>query len=157
MTGRRPVFEAVFWLILLVGFTGCSGGPSTIRVKGSIETSPGLNPDSQGRPSPVVVRVYQLASPGTFENADFFALFDHAEATLGQNLITWELLELKPDERREYTTELAPATKYLGVVAAFRDLENSLWRALVELPDKKKLPLQIKLESLSVSVSTGQH
>jgi type VI secretion system protein VasD len=122
-----------------------------------METSPDLNPDPGGRPSPVVVRVYQLRSPGAFQNADFFALYDNEIATLGQNLITpAEEFQLQPDESREYKTELDLATKYLGVIAAFRDLENARWRAFVKLPDKKKVRLKIKLESLAVSVSTGK-
>ena len=158
MTGRGFVLQAAVWLFLLVGLTGCSGGPSAIRVKGSMETSPDLNPDSGGRPSPVVVRVYQLRSPGAFQNADFFALYDNEIATLGQNLITpGEEFELQPGENRDYKTELDLATKYLGVIAAFRDLDNARWRAFVKLPDKKKVRLKIKLERLAVSVSTGKH
>jgi type VI secretion system protein VasD len=122
-----------------------------------MEASLYLNPDPGGRPSPVVVRVYQLRSPGAFQNADFFPLYDNEIATLGQNLITpAEEFQLQPDESREYKTELDLATKYLGVIAAFRDLENARWRAFVKLPDKKKVRLKIKLESLAVSVSTGK-
>ena len=156
MTGRGFVLQATFWLLLIVGLTGCFGGPSAIRIKGSMVASPDLNPDSGGRPSPVVVRVYQLRSPGAFQSSDFFSLYDNEIATLGQNLITREEFELQPGEDREYETEMDLATKYLGVIAAFRDLENARWRAVVKLPDKKKVRLQIELESLAVSVSTGK-
>jgi len=99
-----------------------------------------------------------LRAPGAFQNADFFALYDNEIATLGQNLVTTpaEEFELQPGKSLQYKTELDLATKYLGVVAAFRDLENARWRALTKLPDKKKVRLQIKLEGLAVSVSTGK-
>lgn len=154
MTGRMRVLRAALWLLLIVGLSGCSGGPSAIRVKGSMETSPDLNPDTGGRPSPVVVRVYQLRSPGAFQSADFFPLFDNEIATLGQNLVTREEFELQPGESREYKNELDLSTKYLGVIAAFRDLENARWRSLLKLPDKKKVRLKIRLENLAVSIST---
>jgi type VI secretion system protein VasD len=153
MSGRGHVLQIVFWFFLIVGLAGCSGGPTPIRVKGALETSPDLNPDFGGRPSPVVLRVYQLRSPDPFQNADFFSLFDNELATLGQNLISRDEFELQPGESRKYKTELDLATKYIGVVAAFRDLENSRWRALTKLPDKEKVRLQIKLESLAVSIS----
>ena len=154
MVGRGFVTQAAICLLLIVGLSGCSGGPSAIRVKGSMETTADLNPDPGGRPSPVVVRVYQLRSPGAFDSADFFALYDNEIATLGQNLITREEFELQPGESREYNTELDLATKYLGVIAAFRDLENARWRSLLKLPDEKKIHLQIKLESLAVTITT---
>jgi type VI secretion system protein VasD len=156
MTVQGRILQTAFWLLLVVGLTGCFGGPSAIKIKGNIETSHDVNPDHAGRPSPVVVRVYQLRSPGPFLNADFFDLYDNANATLGQNLIIWEEFEFKPGEAREYNTKFDIDTKYVGVIAAYRDLENSRWRELVTLPDKKKVHLNIKLDSLAVSVSTDK-
>ena len=42
-----------------------------------------VNPDYDGQPSPLVVRMYQLSSPTAFKNAGFFALYDGDVATLG--------------------------------------------------------------------------
>lgn len=153
MTGRWHISRIIFCLCLIAGLAGCSGGPSGIRIKGGMETSADLNPDPGGRPSPVVLRVYQLRTPGAFQSADFFSIFENETATLGQNLVAREEFELQPGETREYKTELDSSTKYLGVIAAFRDLENSRWRDLLKLPDKKKARLKIQLESLAVSVS----
>jgi len=155
MTVQGRILQTAFWLLLIVGLAGCSG-PSAIKFKGNIKTSTDVNPDPAGRPSPVVVRIYLLRSPGPFLNADFFDLYDNANATLGQNLIIWEEVELRPGEAREFDTKIDIATKYVGVLAAYRDLEHSRWRELVTLPDKKKVYLNIKLDSLAVSVSTGQ-
>ena len=41
-----------------------------------------VNPDATGRPSPIVVRVYQLRADAAFAAADFFALFDEEQQTL---------------------------------------------------------------------------
>lgn len=148
------IARKAFWLLLITGLAGC--GSSTIKIEGDIRTSQGVNPDYTGRPSPVVIRVYQLRSPGPFMDADFFDLYDNAMATLGQNLIVSEDFELRPGEAREYNTKFDTATKYVGVIAAFRDLENARWREIVMLPDKKKVHLNIMLDDLAVSVSTGK-
>ena len=156
MTVQGRLFQAAFWFLLIVGLAGCSGGSSPIKIKGNIATSHDVNPDHAGRPSPVVVRVYQLRAPGPFLNADFFDLYDSANATLGQNLIIWEEFEFQPGETIEYNTKFDSDTKYVGVIAAYQDLENAHWRELVTLPDKKKVHLNIKLDSLTLSVSTGK-
>lgn len=151
MKSREFTLLAVLSLVIII-LTGCFGGPSPIRVKGSMQASEDVNPDSGGRPSPIVVRIYQLRSPTAFQNADFFALFNKAAATLGNDLVTWEEIVLQPNDTRVYNTKLDLSTKYIGVFAAYRDYEKAHWRELVTIPDKEKLPLQIKLESLAVSV-----
>jgi type VI secretion system protein VasD len=134
---------------------GCfGGGPSAIRVKGIMEATEGVNPDSGGRPSPIVVRIYQLRSPTAFQNADFFALFNKATATLGNDLVRWDEFVLQPNELHVYDTKLDLSTKYLGIFAAYRDYENARWRELVIIPEQKKVPLQITLENQAVSVIT---
>lgn len=156
MIAQGRIHQTAFWVLLVIGLTGCFGGPSPTRIKGHIETSPDVNPDAAGQPSPVVIRLYQLRSPGPFMDADFFELYDNANATLGDNLVISEIQELQPGEAREYNTKFDPETKYLGVIAAYRDWENARWRELVSIPDKRKVHLTIKLESLTVSVSTGK-
>jgi type VI secretion system VasD/TssJ family lipoprotein len=46
-----------------------------------------LNPDLNGRPSPIVVRLFELKHPVTFENADFFSLYERAKESLATR--TW--------------------------------------------------------------------
>ena len=57
---------------------GC-GGPPLLR--GAINADPSVNPDRGGRPSPIVVRVYELKSVAAFNSADFFSLFDKEQET----------------------------------------------------------------------------
>jgi len=156
MAVHGRILQTAFWFVFIIGLTGCFGGPSAIRIKGSIQTSYDVNPDPTGQASPIVVRIYQLRSPGPFQNSDFFELYDNEIATLGENLITWEEFELQPNHDLEYNTKFDPETRYMGVIAAFRDLENARWRELVTLPDKRKVHIHIKLESLAVSASTGK-
>src|SRR5262245_51811824 len=58
-----------------------------VKVKGTITATADLNPDFRGRPSPVVLIVFQRKSADTFKNADFSSLFDPKAPVLGGDLI----------------------------------------------------------------------
>jgi len=130
---------------------GCGSIRSTPPLlQGSIKVAPTTNPDLRGRPSPIVVRVYELKSTSTFNNADFFSLFDSESETLAGDLIGREEYDLRLDESRPYRRQLQPETKYIGVVAAFRDLEKSTWRQALAVPAKRGGNLIINIETQAV-------
>jgi len=108
--------------------------PRTLEI--ALQASPSLNPDARERASPVVVRIYELKAPLSFQAADFFALFEKDQATLGADLVAREELQLRPGESRTLSSrELKPEVRALGVFAAFRDLERSQWRTVIALPE----------------------
>ena len=86
------------------------------------------NPDARGRASPLTVRVYALKSPGPFEGADFFSLFEKDQATLGAELVQREEVLLRPGETKKLDFNLPPDAKSMGVMAAYRDLDRARWR-----------------------------
>ena len=55
---------------------------------------------------------------------------------LGPELITRDEFVLAPAERRTLDVTLAPDTRFIGALAAFRDFRSSQWRALVPAPRK---------------------
>ena len=99
-----------------------------------VATGPGVNPDASGRPSPVVVRVYQLKGDAAFVNSTFAPLFEDERKVLGADLIASDEYQLIPGEHR--TLELSPPAgmRYVGAVAAFHDVRNSSWRAVLPIP-----------------------
>jgi len=133
---------------------GCAHkvGMFSSRLDARIVTSASLNPDPTGRPSPVVVRLYELADRGTFESADFFGIYDNEASTLGTDMLSREELELKPGERREVTHDLDDKTRYLGVVVAYRELDNALWRAVAEIRPGQTNQFTIGVGGQTVSV-----
>ena len=130
---------------------GCGSSPPLLR--GAITVDPNVNPDRAGRPSPIVVRVYELKSVAAFNGADFFALFENERATLSSELVGREEFQLQPAETREYRRQLQPDTKFIGVVGAFRDLEQARWRQAVPVPSKSKPTITIGLQARAVSVT----
>jgi len=99
-----------------------------------VATRSDVNPDTSGRASPVVVRVYQLKTDSAFTGAGFSNLFDDERKVLGPDLIARDEYELVPGERR--ILELAPPAdmRFLGALAAFHDVRNSSWRAVLAVP-----------------------
>jgi|SRR5215467_1100886 len=139
-----------------IGLTvGCGliGSSSPPLMRGSIKAAATTNPDLRGRPSPIVVRVYELKSVAAFGNADFFALFDKESETLGRDLVGREEYDLRPDETLPYRRQLQPDTKFMGVVAAFRDLEKSRWRQTAAVPKKRGVNIVIAVETQAVSMT----
>ncbi|TOM26435.1 type VI secretion system-associated lipoprotein, partial [Vibrio parahaemolyticus] len=47
---------------------------------------------------------------------------------------------------------MSPKTEYLGIVAAFRDIENSNWRQVIKVDKTGYNTYQISLEDLSLVV-----
>jgi type VI secretion system protein VasD len=98
-----------------------------------------VNGDSRQRPSPVLVKVYALRSPTSFQSADFFALQNQADTVLGKDLVEIEQLVLMPGESRSIKKPGNPDVTSIGIVAEYRLLEKNKWREIVTLPDPKQL------------------
>ncbi len=140
--------------------TACAAKPpEDVSVKGSVEAVETINPDAAGRPSPLLVKVFQLGATDKFEAADFFALSESAEATLGGDLLGVESFLLAPGDSKPYEGKFDPGTRFIGVIAGYRDIHRAQWRDIVEMPEKSMLKLgkrgaiKIKADSLAISVT----
>ena len=145
----------IFSLVAL-SLAGCASAPkppppTVIQV--DLEVAPGVNPDLRGRASPVVMKFFELKSLAAFEGADFFSLFEKEKETLGADLVAREEYQLQPQENRKFERTLQRDTRYVGVVAAFRDLERAKWRASLAVPAEKATPVTIQVGARSVSIS----
>jgi type VI secretion system protein VasD len=97
-----------------------------------VQAAANVNPDARGRPSPVVVRVYELKSAAGFEGADFVSLHEKDQSLLGGDIVVRDEFVLSPGESKTLKRE-AGESKFLAVMAAFRDLERARWRAVSPL------------------------
>lgn len=126
--------------------------PVIPHLAGSITTTKDVNPDVTGRPSPVVVRLYYLRSSDAFQGADFFQLYDDEAAVLANDLVTREEFSIRPESSVSFERKLDDGTRYIGVAAAFQDLEDAQWRALTELPEKTETTLHIEVQRLGIVI-----
>jgi type VI secretion system protein VasD len=153
---------SAFLLASCAWLVACSSAPPKPQlVKLTFVVSADVNPDSQNRPSPVVVRLYQLKDDAAFKDADFFALFDKEQATLAAALVSREEFELAPGEHRGVDLQLSHDARFVGVAAGYRDIRNAQWRAQIGAPDKgvinviKKNKINITVERVRVSFAAN--
>ena len=138
-------------LLSTVVTLGC-GTAAPPLLKGSIKADSGANPDVRGRPSPVVVRIYELKAATAFNAADYFSLFDREQEALGAELVGREEYHVRPGETRPYQRQLQPDTKFIGVAAAFRDLENARWKQVAPVPAKGEPAVTIGVDGTAISL-----
>jgi type VI secretion system protein VasD len=147
-----PRQSALLWLsAVLVIASACAKAPpvppaapvtiaaapeAKVKAPMTIAVSADVNPDASGRPSPIVVRIYQLKTDAAFRGADFFALFDNDEQVLGSELISRDEFTLAPSERKTMDVTVAGETRFVGAVAAYRDIRNAQWRVIVPATTK---------------------
>lgn len=151
----RMVFLAICaWPLLLPG----AGFADTVTIKGELTTATDLNPNYRDRPSPVVLIIFQLAAAESFNKATFFELYDPAAAVLGGDLIASERQTLTPGMAMEIEKEFDEEARFIGFVAAFRDIDSAQWRSVIPLEQRGALrsffnrsKLMIELQSLAVN------
>lgn len=115
------------------------GQRETTELELFIEASDRLNPDPQGRAAPILLRIYELKSADVFQEADFFALYLRDRATLTGDVLMVDQFILRPGQVQVLHRHSNPESRYIGVVAGYRDLPNSTWRALYRLPSTPEL------------------
>lgn len=141
-------------LIAMLVMGGCQIAPS--KMNALLVASSDVNADASGRAFPVVVRVYELVSNDAFVTADFFELFDNESETLGADLIAREEYELAPNEERLIRQDLDKNTRHIGVVAAFRQIENAEWARTVQVRSRRSNRISIQVRRSSVVITSRQ-
>src|SRR5262249_29406439 len=119
--------------------------------KAQINVSADVNPDSSGRPSPIVVRVFQLRGDAEFNGAEFFALYNKEKETLGASLITREEYVLQPGEQKLLELQLSRTARIVGSIAAYRNLQTARWRTISAAPEKNLIDM-LKKDRVNISV-----
>ena len=132
--------------------SGCASKPVVTTVAVTLTAGADANPDARGRALPLTVRVYALKSPGPFEGADFFSLFEKDQATLGAELVQREEVLLRPGETKKLDFNLPPDAKSIGVMAAFRDLDRARWREVRPVTTGKAQALDVNFSARAIRV-----
>lgn len=128
-------------LLCLGGLTGCSK-PS---INLAVASQPNVNPDFSGRPSPVIVKMYELRNDMAFNSSDFHPLFETPLQVLGADLIAADELVFTPGEARKVEYELNSSTRFIGLVAGFRQMERGTWRVAkpVEVDSRNWIAMEL--------------
>ncbi|ABC34811.1 type VI secretion system lipoprotein TssJ [Burkholderia thailandensis] len=122
---------------------GCGATERSVAVPYSIalDVAPDVNPDINRKPSPIVLKVFQLKTASAFESADFFSLQDKPQSVLGADLLGVDRIILRPGDARTLHYRGNVDAGAIGIVAEYRVLEKNRWRMTVPLPRAKQLNL----------------
>jgi type VI secretion system protein VasD len=137
-------------LVLLVGCSSISPYSTVTKLNLKLTASDQVNPDLNGRPSPIVVRLIELKHPVAFENADFFSLYERAKESLSPDLVASEELELRPGETAEFKLSVESGSRYVGVLAAYRDLRETQWRYVVQVTPADLTVAELTLDQTGI-------
>lgn len=148
-------FALVLMAATVMFISGCARDappppPTTASI--NLVASSDVNPDASDRPSPILVRIYELRSAGVFQGADFFTVLEQDSAVLGGDQVSrWEY-QLEPGQQERLNFTAQPGTGYVGIVAAYRDIEHARWRAVQALEAHQANDLDVRVDRSEVSI-----
>ena len=142
--------------VLAAVLAGCGSAPAKpIEAKARIVAAADVNPNSEGRPSPIHVRIFQLKEDGAFMDADFWALMDKEQETLAASLVQRLEFDLTPGEAKDFPLKIAPEARVLGVMAEYADYRNAQWRVIAQAPNKSLMDL-IKKDRVTIGIDKNK-
>ena len=109
-----------------------------------------INPDSQGRPSPLVIRIYQLKYYEAFKNVDYDALYDDDAAVLGNELIAKKEIILQPGQQKTVLLkEVSDDVQTIGFMGHFRS-DEAQWRAASGILPNKTTVIRVHVSGTTL-------
>jgi len=159
-TNKNNLFRLILISLLTVAIAGllsaCAGAPPKREPLGmQVNASADVNPDMQGRPSPVILHILELNSTEQFSRLDYMGLTDPSGSALGTELLGKNRLVLQPGESKAVPMELNPMTTAIGLVAGYRDIDNATWRKVVPITQGDTKGLVITLEQTQITTTVS--
>ena len=151
MLTRRVVWQGLAVAAATLS-AGCARGPQPTPIGVTLNADAGINPNDDGKASPVVVRVYELKGLKAFNNAEYFAIMDDEAKALGDELIASAEYELTPGQQQEYDRDISAEATHVGVIAGFRNIQSAKWRDSLQLKQEEKNEFVIFVTSQSVRI-----
>lgn len=153
----RKIAGCVLLALALVSVSGCQSARKALNMDTSmvvrLTATDAVNPDSDGRPSPVVLHVFQLADDRQFSREDFLSLYEGAAARLGKDLIdSVALKEVTPGETRSETLPLTPEVKYIGLMAEFIQYRDAEALLVVPVLEHNQTVVSVSLDDNRIAI-----
>lgn len=151
--------KAVLALLLAVSLASCGGQPQAPtggKMSVVLTAAADVNPNAQGTPAPVKVRIFELSSDTAFRESAFRDLQSDNPAPVAQDLtstVHWEIVF--PGVSQTLELELQPTSRFLGIVPGFRSDPGNpdVDRAIVPLRASRG-PLR-RSKKLAVEIGRG--
>jgi len=93
-----------------------------------------VNPNENGNPRPVAVRLYQLGSDLKLQNARYDDILLKDKETLGEDIVKADDVTVYPNDLVEIKFQRDKAADFLGGVAFFHEPRGQAWKTFYEYP-----------------------
>lgn len=120
--------------------SGCAATENQLAIPYAIQLvgTADQNLTQQNQAAPLQITVFQLRAADRFEAADYFGLVQQPQQVLGDQLLGHEAVVVEPEQKQWVSSSGDVNARYVGVVAGYRDLNQSQWRLVMPLPEAKK-------------------
>lgn len=129
-------------IILALTAQGCSIAQPSKNKKENISirltTNENVNPDINNRPSPLSLYIYLVDDPDYFFTQNYFELTGLAENRTISSIELIDNFVIYPKSQKTKEYKLSKDDKFIGIVAGFRDINNSHWKINVDKSEIKK-------------------
>lgn len=148
-------FISLLAVATIVMLSACGGAPKRESLDMQVSATVDVNPDMQGRPSPIILHVLELGSTEQFNRLDYMSLTQPSGAALGPDLLGKNQVVLQPGDNKAMPMELNPMTTAIGLVAGYRDIDNASWRTSIPIVqgDTKGIVITLEQQRITTSVS----
>ena len=109
--------KSLIAILASVVLAGCAGqgpvmpAPYTVVITADDK----LNPDRNGKPTPVQVKIYRLKGVTAFNSSDFFTMYEKDDQILASELVSKESFILQPGEAKVVLGKASVDERVLGV------------------------------------------
>ena len=158
-SGKKTAFQSALIILLSISITvllsACGGAPKREKLDMQVTATADVNPDNQGRPSPIILHILELSSTEQFNRLDYMSLTQPSGAALGADMLGKNQLVLQPGASQAVPMELNPQTTTIGLVAGYRDIDNAGWRTSIPITqgDTKGISITLEQQKIATSVS----
>lgn len=115
-----------------------------------LSSSETLNPDRNGKPLSLVVRLYQLSGKEKFEQASYQALLKGDLKVLEGELVSRSEVTLHPSSQEVMKIAPGKNTAYIGIMAMFREPQAQRWRQIIPVKEVTLHALDVAFEGNSI-------
>lgn len=146
--------------LLVISLPGCGFLKSKVvdpQLRLNIQAATNINPNINGKPSPLELRIYQLSDNQAFTQADFVQIFNDQQGVLKADLlVARQLRSIYPGENREIVLPLAAEAKYIGLIAGFANYREAKDKVIYTLTGDRNTPVNINIDDVNLTLSGGK-
>jgi type VI secretion system protein VasD len=136
ITFSKLLLQILIVSLVLLVVPGCASTKRLFNVSNidiTLKAAKDVNIDNNGIPTPIAVKFYELTEIKDFRSADFATIYNDEQSSFGKYIVKRDEFELKPGEEREIDRVAKRNTRYIGIVAAYNDVDNAKWRTIISI------------------------